>query len=286
VSASPELIRVAVISSFFSPEWIEESEARGVSTPWGDASVDVARVEGQTVACLWRYGRDLALPSHRINYRANLWALRSLGVERVISQNAIGSANPALPPGTVVVSDDFIDFTHTRPKTFFDADDIWVRVDMTEPFCGEVRAALLGGGQGLFERLQDGGVFLCAEGPRFESAAEIRMFRQWGADIVGTPLVPEVILAREAEICFASIAPIINYGAGLAPAVVQSGEGSMTDFYYRGNLHANVERAIALALANLPRTRACRCGTALEGALNGPMPEWAARPPRGLPDRA
>jgi len=280
VSASAEPIQVAVISSFFSPEWLRESEARSVSTPWGDASVDLARVEGRTVACLWRYGRDLALPSHRINYRANLWALRSLGVERVISQNAIGSANPALPPGAVLVSDDFIDFTHTRPKTFFDADDIWVRVEMTEPFCGEVRAALLAGGQGLFERLQDGGVFLCAEGPRFESAAEIRMFRQWGADIVGTPLVPEVILAREAEICFASIAPIINYCTGLAPGVKHTGAGSMVDFYYGSGFHAGIERAIRAAIVGLPAKRRCACGMALEGAFHGTPPAWFTPRPR------
>ena len=276
MAAPADPIRVAVISSFYSPEWLGDSEARSVPTPWGDASVDVARVDGRPVACIWRYGRDLALPSHRINYRANLWALHSLGVERAISQNAIGSANPALPPGAVVVSDDFIDFTHTRPKTFFDADDTWVRVDMTEPFCGEVRAALLTGGRGLFEQLEDGGVFLCAEGPRFESAAEIRMFRQWGADIVGTPLVPEVILAREAEICFASIAPIINYCTGLAPGVKHTGADSMVDFYYGSGFHAKIERAIRAAIAALPAERGCGCGTALEGAFHGTPPGWFA----------
>jgi 5'-methylthioadenosine phosphorylase len=109
------------------------------------------------------------------------------------------------------------------------------------------------------------------------------MYYAWGADIIGTPLVPEVVFAREAGMCFASIAPIINYGAGLARAVVQTGEGSMTAFYYRGNLHLDVERAIALALEALPALRACRCGTALTGAVNGPMPDWARRPPAGLP---
>jgi 5'-methylthioadenosine phosphorylase len=280
MTAGSEPIRVAVISSFFSPEWLGDFEARDVETPWGGAPVEIARVDGRSVACIWRYGRELARPSHRINYRANLWALRTLGVERVISQNAIGSANPSLPPGAVVVADDFIDFTHTRPKTFFDAEDNWTRVDMSEPFCGEVRAALLAGAGGRFEQLNDGGVFLCAEGPRFESAAEIRMFRQWGADIVGTPLVPEVILAREAELCFASIAPIINYCTGLAPKVVHTGAGSMVDFYYGSGFHAKVEAAMRAAIAALPAERRCGCATALDGAFHGTPPSWFTPRPR------
>ena len=109
------------------------------------------------------------------------------------------------------------------------------------------------------------------------------MYGAWGADIIGTPLVPEVVFAREAGMCFASIAPIINYGAGLAPAVIQTGEGSMTDFYYSGDLHTNVERAIAQALDAIPAERGCRCGDALQGALNGPMPDWVRQPPSGLP---
>lgn len=237
-------VRLAAISSFFSPELLGGFEALAVPTPWGDAAIELAHVDGRRVACIWRYGRRLARPSHRINYRANVWALRLLGVERVISQNAIGSVNPDLPPGTVVIPDDFIDFAPNRPKTFFDADDVWTRVDLTDPFCVEIRRPLLAASDGLFDRLRDGGVFLGAEGPRFESAAEIRMFRQWGADIVGTPLVPEVILAREAEICFASIAPIINYATGLAPSVTHVGSGSMVDFYYSSGFHATVERAI------------------------------------------
>ncbi|MFN8525294.1 MAG: MTAP family purine nucleoside phosphorylase [Chloroflexota bacterium] len=277
-SPSPD-IRLGIISSFFSPELLGSCETRQVPTPWGTASVDLAQIDGQTVACIWRYGRQLALPSHRINYRANLWALRTLGVERVISQNAIGSANPSLPPGAVVISDDFVDFTHNRPKTFFDADDTWVRVDMTDPFCGHVRRALLQGSQGRFDQLQNGGVFICVEGPRFESAAEIRMFRQWGVDIVGTPLVPEIILAREAEMCFASIAPIINFCTGLADRVYHSGSGSMADFYYGSGFHTRVEHAIRSAVASLPNKRDCRCGTALDGAFHGTPPAWFT--PRG-----
>jgi 5'-methylthioadenosine phosphorylase len=175
----------------------------------------------------------------------------------------------------VVISDDFIDFTHGRPRSFFDDADAWVRVDLTEPFCAEVRAALIQAAGPIFAgQLQDTGVFLCAEGPRFETPAEIRMFRQWGADIIGTPLVPEVVLAREAEMCFASIAPIINFASGLAPRVIHTGAGSMVDFYYGSGFHARVEDAIRAALLALPSERQCGCGRALDGAFHGTPPAW------------
>jgi 5'-methylthioadenosine phosphorylase len=263
-----------VISSFFSEAFLGEHRTIEIGTPWGGTPVDVATVDGQTVACVWRYGRALDIASHRINYRANLWALRSLGVERVVSQNAIGSCNPSLPPGAVVVSHDFIDFTHRRATSFFDDTDAWVRIDLTEPFCPEVRDALINAGAPLFEQLAPRGVFLCGEGPRFETPAEIAMFRQWGADIVGTPLVPEVVLAREAEMCFASIAPIINFATGLTDEVRHVGAGSMVDFYYKSGFHDRVETAIRAALLALKPERQCRCGAAMEGAFHGSPPDW------------
>jgi 5'-methylthioadenosine phosphorylase len=271
------IVRYGVVSSYFSEQFVAERETWTVDTPWGPAEVDVGSYGAERVACVWRYGRQLALPSHRINFRANLWALRTIGVERLISQNAIGSCNPDLPPGHVVISHDFIDFTHLRPRSFFDDADAWVRVDMTQPFCGEMRSALIDAARAIFpSRVAHEGVFLCTEGPRFETPAEIRMFRQWGADIIGTPLVPEVVLAREAEMCFASIAPIINFASGLAPAVVHAGSGSMVDFYYGSGFHEQVEGAMHAALDRLPAERMCGCDRALEGAFHGTPPQWFA----------
>ncbi|GAC1318853.1 MAG: S-methyl-5'-thioadenosine phosphorylase [Chloroflexota bacterium] len=268
-------VRHAILSSYFSDGFLEGTATHNISTPWGSAKVDIGSLDGERVACIWRYGRELALPSHRINFRANIWALRELGVERLISQNAIGSCDIDLPPGHVVISDDFIDVTHSRARSFFDDAEAWVRVDMTEPFCGEMRAGLINAARPIFSsQLKERGVFLCTEGPRFETPAEIRMFRQWGADILGTPLVPEVVLAREAEICFASIAPIINYAAGLSPAVVHTGSGSMVDFYYGSGFHARVEDAMHATLRELPTQRGCQCGQALKGAFHGAAPEW------------
>lgn len=268
--------RLGVLSSFFSDQFLGNYETRSVETPWGSAAIDLAHVDDQAVACLWRYGRDLALPSHKINFRANLWAFRELGVEQIISQNAIASCNPNLQPGDVVISDEFIDFTRARPRSFFDEANAWVRVDMTHPFCPTLRSALIETGRPLFERrLAETGVFICVEGPRFETPAEIRMFRQWGADILGTPLVPEVILAREGEMCFASIAPIINFGAGLAPAVLHTGPGSMVDFYYGSGFHDRIEQAIRATLIAISSTPpSCSCQRALHGAFHGTPPVW------------
>jgi 5'-methylthioadenosine phosphorylase len=245
-----------------------------VATPWGKASVLTGRIGGREAAVVLRYGPKLTIPSHKINYRANIWALRELGVQRIISQNAIGSVNPAVRPGDIIISHDFLDRTKGRPLSLFDDAECWVRVDMTEPFCPEVRLSLLKATSGMPDRVLDRGVFACVEGPRFETPAEIRALQREGADIVGTPMVPEVTMAREAELCFASIAPVINYGAGMAPAVIHVGPGSMNDEYYAGGLHDRIEKALIEAVAHLPEHRGCKCGQALRGGFHGQRPGW------------
>ncbi|MCL4460082.1 MAG: MTAP family purine nucleoside phosphorylase [Chloroflexi bacterium] len=267
-------VRLGIISSYFSPALLQVSEQRTIDTPWGAAPVQLGTLGGQPVAFIQRYGPQITTPSHRLNYRANIWALKELGVERIISQNAIGSINPSLRPGDIVVPHDFIDYTKQRPSTFFDSDDCWCRVDMTEPFCPELRQALIKGTQKVSGQVHEKGVFVCFEGPRLETPAEIRMFQMLGGDIAGTPLVPEVILAREAEICFASLSVIINYGTGLAPAVIHTGPGSLDEFYYRSGLQEMVETAIVEAINLIPLERNCSCGRALQQALKGTPPPW------------
>ena len=243
-------------------------------TPWGAASVLTGRIGEREAAVVLRYGPKLTIPSHKINYRANIWALRELGVERIISQNAIGSINPLVRPGDIIISSDFLDRTKGRPLSLFDDTEAWVRVDMTEPFCPEVRQTLLAATASMPDRVIDRGVFACTEGPRFETPAEIRALQRDGADIVGTPMVPEVTMAREAEMCFASIAPVINFGAGMAPAVIHVGPGSMNDEYYAGGLHDRIERALIDAVAQLPAHRGCQCGHALRSGFHGQRPGW------------
>ena len=266
---------LAVISSYLSEARFPRVEERRVSTPFGEAMVVITAPGGREVAYLPRYGHDLTLASHRINYRANLWALRRLGVRQIISQNAIGSTRAGLPPGTITVPHDFLDLTRQRPLTMFDTDEAWVRVDVTEPFCPVLRLVLLAAGGEVNVPLVDRAVFACVEGPRFETPAEIRMIAQLGGDLVGTPLVPEVVLARELQVCFASLSPVINYAAGLSPTVLHTGSGSMVDFYYgREGLHDRVEQVLLAALRHLPHDAPCPCPRALEGAVKGPLPAW------------
>ncbi len=266
---------IGLLSSFhFRQEFLTDVHTQEVETPFGAVTAYVGTMGGHRTACIQRYGPKMVIPAHKINYRAHIWAFKMLGVERIFSQNAIGSINPMLRPGDIVVPHDFIDHTKGRPRSLFDDDDCWVRVDMTEPFCPHMRQALITAARQVSDRVIDRGVFLCFEGPRFETPTEIRMFQQLGGDIVGTPLIPEVIFAREAEICYASISGVINFGAGLVSAVVHVGEGSMFDFYLSSGLQQQIERATIAALDLLPAKRTCPCARALDQAFHGTEPDW------------
>ena len=265
---------VGLITSAASERLLTERRSQQIATPWGTADVWTGQIGGREAAVVLRYGEKLTTPSHKINYHANIWALHELGVKRIISQNAIGSVNPLIRPGDIVVSHDFLDRTKSRPLSLFDGDQCWVRVDMTHPFCPDIRRCIIAAASKLSERVIERGVFVCTEGPRFETPAEIRALQLEGGDIVGTPVVPEVVFAREAEMCFASIAPVINFGAGMAPAVIHFGPGSMNDLYYTGGLHDLVETAITGAVQSLPDQQGCNCGQALRSGFHGVRPAW------------
>ncbi len=267
---------IGLLTSAASDALLLDRREQRVPTPFGEADVLTGTIGGCAAAVILRYGAKLTLPSHRINARANIWALRELGVRNIISQNAIGSVNTAIRPGDIVISHDFLDRTKNRTLSLFEDTECWVRVDLTEPFCPRLRGALIAAASRHSDRVIARGVFACTEGPRFETPAEINALRLEGGDVVGTPLVPEVVMAREAEMCFASIAPIINFGAGMAPAVVHFGPGSMNDQYYTGGLHDLVERTLreaCAAIRDLPLP-GCGCRTALTGGFHGTRPAW------------
>jgi 5'-methylthioadenosine phosphorylase len=265
---------IGLITSAASERLLTERRSEAVSTPWGEANVLTGKIGGTDAVVVLRYGEALTTPSHKINHQANIWALKQLGVSRVISQNAIGSVNPAIRPGDIVISHDFLDRTKNRPLSLFDGEDCWVRVDFTEPFCPQIRDTLISAAVELSDRVIQRAVFACVEGPRFETPAEIMALQREGGDIVGTPLVPEVVFAREAELCFASIAPVINFGAGMAPAVVHFGPGSMNEQYYKDGLHDKIEAILIEAVAAMPQERRCGCGQALRHGFHGRKPAW------------
>ncbi|NOZ88503.1 MAG: S-methyl-5'-thioadenosine phosphorylase [Crenarchaeota archaeon] len=211
----PVSAEIAIIggSGLYDPGIFEDSVEVKVYTPYGEPSdsIIVGRVADRRVAFLPRHGRGHRIPPHRINYRANIWALRSLGVRWVIAVSAVGSLREDYRPGDLVVPDQFIDMTKKRDYTFFDG-GVVAHVSMADPFCEHLRRLLVEAGRGLGYRVHEKGTYICIEGPRFSTRAESRVWKDvFKADIIGMTLVPEVNLACEAQMCYATLAMITDY---------------------------------------------------------------------------
>lgn len=210
-------MRVAVIggSRVYSlpGEW---SEPEIIENRYGKTEVFLGKGENQDLIFLPRHKHDHSVPPHRINYRANIRALQQLGVERIMATFAVGSINPDIPPRSLVALDQFLDFTSGRANTFFDGGASGLaHTDLTQPYCPALRARLLELAQQRDIDIRPSGTYVCANGPRFETPAEIRMFTKLDGDVVGMTGVPEAILARELRIHYAAVALSINWAAGL-----------------------------------------------------------------------
>lgn len=203
-------------SGVYDLELLDQVSTHTVQTPYGDVTFRHGKLHGEPVFFLARHGEDHSLPPHRVNYRANIYALAELGVKRVIATNAVGSLRERMMPGHFVLPDQFLDFTRARPATFFDRGDRVVHVDVTEPYCPVLRRQLAEVARPLGLIVHEGATYVCTEGPRYETPAEIRMFAAMGGDLVGMTSVPEVVLAREAGLCYASVCLVTNYAAGIA----------------------------------------------------------------------
>ena len=208
---------LAIIGGTGVYELGEGVHAETIPTPYGEAAIFRLRFNTREVIFLARHGVGHSVPPHRVNYRANIWALRELGVDEVLATQAVGSINPHMKPGHFALLAQFLDFTKCRPATFFDGSDgRVVHIDITHPYCPRLTGRLLHAGEFLDHQLHCDAVYACTEGPRFETAAEITAFKILGADVVGMTNVPEVVLAREAGLCYASICIICNWGAGMS----------------------------------------------------------------------
>ncbi len=220
-------MRVAVIGGT-GIRWMAQQgvEADSVETPYGPVQVWRTCVEDDEVIFLPRHGPDHHLPPHRVNYRANIKALQQLGVKRVMAAYAVGSLHAAVPPRSLVALDQLLDFTRGRQSTFYDGGASGVvHTDMTEPFCPALRARLLERAEARGLGIVPRGTYICTEGPRIETAAEVRMFAQLGGDVVGMTGVPEAPLARELGLHYAAVALAINWGAGIKAALEFVREG-------------------------------------------------------------
>ncbi|RLP96309.1 S-methyl-5'-thioadenosine phosphorylase [Micromonospora sp. CV4] len=247
-----------------------DGTTRELDTPYGPPSdaVTIAEVAGRRVAFLPRHGRDHRYPPHLIPYRANLWALRSLGVRQVLAPCAVGGLRPELGPGTFVVPDQLIDRTSGRAQTYYDRGA--VHVPFADPYCPRGRRALLTAAARRDVTAVDGGTVVVVEGPRFSTRAESRWFASIGGMVVNMTGHPEAVLARELALCYSSIALITDLDAGL-----RAGESVTQDEVFRV-FAANTDRLRGVlldALAGLPAAQDCACGRALDGiSLPFPLP--------------
>lgn len=256
--------RYAIIggTGVYDPQILSDVRDQSVDTPYGAVRMKIGLYKGQEVAFLPRHGEKHSVPPHLINYRANIWALKMVGVERVIATTAVGSINLAMGPGHFVFCDQFIDFTKARVSTFFEGGHRGVvHVDFTEPYCPEIRATMVAAASELNLTHHAGGTYVCTDGPRFETPAEIRAFQRLGGDLVGMTSVPEVVLAREANLCYATVSMVTNYGAGISQTPLTHEEVLDVMRENAANL-----RALAIrCLEALPEHRGCRCGQAVSG---------------------
>ncbi len=254
-------------SGLYDPGIVEDPVEVRVYTPYGEPSdfIVVGKVEGVPVAFLPRHGRGHRIPPHKINYRANIWALKSLGVRWIISVSAVGSLREDYRPGDFVVPDQFIDMTKKREYTFFDG-PVVAHVSMADPFCEDLRQRLVEATRSLGYPVHDKGTYVCIEGPRFSTRAESRVWKEvFKADIIGMTLVPEVNLACEAQICYATLAMVTDYDVWAEhPVTAEEVERIMKQ---------NVERARSIlykvipTLAGDPDESKCSCCRSLDYAL-------------------
>ena len=211
--------KVAIIggTGVYTQDLLEDKKIITAETRYGSVSLTRGTYQGQTIYFLARHGGGHSVPPHLVNYRANIAALKKLGAEAVIATAAVGTLNESMPPGSRIILDQFIDFTKNRVQTFFEGQGgEVVHTDFTEPYCPCVNEAIIKGAEHCGEKVIVGGCYACAEGPRFETPAEIKMYKMLGADLVGMTNVPEVTLAREAGLCYATIALATNFAAGIS----------------------------------------------------------------------
>lgn len=260
-------VTVGVIggSGLYDIEGLTSARSIRVRTPFGAPSdaITVGSLDGIRVAFLSRHGRGHVVNPSAINYRANIFALKSLGVSHVISVSAVGSMKESIQPGDVAVPDQFIDLTKRRVSTFFD-EGIVAHVAFGEPVCSELRHALLSAGEKVGATLHRNGTYLCMEGPQFSTKAESRLYRQWGVDVIGMTNMPEAKLAREAELCYATLALVTDYDCW------HETEEAVTVEAVLGTLHRNVALAKQILRAVMPaftNPAACSCHQALDSAI-------------------
>ncbi len=252
-------------TGLYQMEGLEKVREVKVNTPFGkpsDAYVR-GRLGGIDLVFLPRHGRGHRLLPTELNFRANIFGMKKLGVERIICVGSVGSLREEIAPGHVVIPDQFIDRTTQRSSTFF-GEGLVAHVAFADPFCAELRHAVIKAGEEEGARIHPKGTYVCMEGPQFSTRAESHLYRSWGADVIGMTNLQEAKLAREAEICLVTIALATDYDCWNEGAGDVEIEGVLRVLQINARL---AERIITRAIGYFPETRSCPCATSLKDAL-------------------
>jgi 5'-methylthioadenosine phosphorylase len=255
--------KIAIIGGTGFRNLFKEARQRRIRTRYGTSSpISPGKVNSRDVVFLCRHGPDHSVPPHKINYKANIYALYAVGVERIIAVNAVGAINRDFKPSDIVIPHDFVDFTKLRGTTYYDDAPV-THIDVSQPYCPIIRTLLIENARKTGLRVWDRAVLACTEGPRFETPAEIEMFRRLGCDVVGMTGVPEAVLARELEICYAPFCFVSNMAAG-----VQEGLTPFEVAKISGKIMPKLEQALISTVKALPilRDGSCPCAEALKNA--------------------
>ncbi len=252
-------------SGFYHMPGLQEIHEQVVITPFGkpSAPIVIGNLEGQQVAFLARHGIGHHISPSEVNYRANIFALKSVGVERIVGISACGSLREDFVPGDIVIPDQLFDFTRGRKRTFFEG-GLVAHINVADPFCPELSDQLGAAVQATGANVHKSGAFITIEGPRFSTKSESNTFRAWGMAVIGMTTSPEVFLAREAEICYATMAHVTDYD------VWHSGEETVTVERVIEILHRNTEiaqDAVRNLVRQLKSDRTCECPQALATAI-------------------
>lgn len=252
-------------SGLYQFSGLEEMQSVEIDTPYGKPSspIVLGRLAGRKVAFLARHGIGHVFLPSEVNYRANIFAMKKLGVERVVSISACGSLREELSPGQIVIPDQLVDFTKKRNYTFF-GDGLVAHVGVADPFCPALRESLFGSVQSVGGIVHAGGSYVTIEGPRFSTKAESLLYRQWGISIIGMTAVPEALLAREAEMCYATMAHVTDYD------VWHTSESPVTVEMVIKILNQNTEiaqKSIIHLVETLPEQSTCDCCQSLSNAI-------------------
>ncbi len=249
-------------TGIYDSELLQESKEISIDTPYGKTSdsITIGDYKGRKVAFMPRHGKKHAIPPHMINFRANIWAFKELGVTRILAPSAVGSLKEEFKPGDFALPSQFLDFTKSRIGSFSEDGKV-IHISVAEPFCPELQEVVLQTAQSQNIKIHKNCTYVCIEGPRFSTKAESKFFRTTGADIIGMTLVPECQLAREAQICYVSISTITDYDVWA--------EKPVTAKEVLETLSKNVEsikKMLAVILEKIPKTRKCYCERSLSEA--------------------